>query len=114
PGRVHAGRNGPDHILPVSRVDIVVEYHHELGVHELTQETPYSHHHALGVPRVLLLHGHHRHTVGATFRWQIEIDDLGELLTQDRDKDFVERHSQNRRLIRWPTGIGRVINGVAA
>ena len=59
---------------------------------------------------VLLLDGHHRHAIRAAFRRQVEVDDLGELLLQDRHKHFVKRHAENRRLIRRPAGVGAVVD----
>ena len=50
-------------------VDIVIHYNDELGVHKLPQERPYTHHHALGMSRVLLAYGDNRQAIGATFRW---------------------------------------------
>ncbi len=64
--------------------------------------------------RVLFLHGHHRHAVGAAFRGQVEIHDFRELLFQDRHEDFVHGHAQHRRLIRWTPGVGAVIDRIAA
>ena len=64
--------------------------------------------------RVLLLHGHHRHPVGAALRRQIEINDFRELLLQDRHEDFVHRHAQHRRFVRRSAGVGAVVDRVAA
>ena len=52
PGRIHPGGDGPDHVLPVPGVDVVIADDHELGVHELAQEGPDPQHHPLGVARV--------------------------------------------------------------
>ena len=49
----------------------------------------------------------------APFRWQIEIDDFRELFLQDRHEHFIQRHAQDRRLIRRAAGIGRVVDRVA-
>ncbi len=111
-GRVHPGGDGPDHVFPVAGVDVVVAHHHELGVHELAQEGPDPQHHPLGVARVALLDGHHRHPVGAALRRQVEVDDLGELLLQQRHEHLVERQPQHRRLIGRTTGVGAVIDGI--
>ena len=59
---------------------------------------------------IFLAHGHHRHAVGAALRRQVEIDNLGKLLLQERHKDLVERYSQHRRFIRRTAGIGAVVN----
>ncbi len=64
--------------------------------------------------RVLFLHAHHRHAVGAAFRRQVEIDDFRKLLLQNRHKDFVQRHTENGRLIRRAAGVGTVVNRVFA
>ncbi len=112
--RVHPGGNGPDHILPVAGVDVVITHHHELGIHELAQERPDPQHHPLGVARVTLLDGDHRHPVGAPLRRQIEVDDLGELLLQQRHEHLVQRQTQHRRLIGRTAGIGAVIDGILA
>ena len=37
-GGIHAGRHGPDHVFPGSRVYVVVSNNDELGVHELAQK----------------------------------------------------------------------------
>ncbi len=74
--RVDARGDGPDHFLPVAHVDVLVDHHDELGVHELAQETPHAEHDALGMAGILLFHLHHRHAVAAAFRRQIEIGDL--------------------------------------
>src|SRR5690554_7375677 len=76
PHGVHTGGDGPDHVFPVTGVDIVVGDDHELGVHELAQERPYPHHHPFGMARVLLFHGHYGHSIGAALRWQVEVPDV--------------------------------------
>ena len=62
------------------------------------------------MPRVLLFHGHDGHAVRAAFGRQVKVGDFRELLLQDRYKHFVERHTQNRWLIRWTAGVGAVID----
>ena len=114
PRRVHPGGDGPDHVLPVAGVDVVVADDHELGVHELAQEGPDPQHHPLGVARVALLDGHHRHPVGAPLRRQVEVHDLGELLLQQRHEHLVERHPEHRRLIGRTAGVGAVVDGILA
>ncbi len=64
--------------------------------------------------RILLLHGHHRHAVGTTFGRQIEVDDLRELLLQDRHEHLVQCHTENRRLIRRTSGVGAVVDRILA
>ena len=56
---VHAGGDGPDHFLPAADVHIVVHHHDELGVHELAQMAPHTHHHAPRVAGVGFLDLHH-------------------------------------------------------
>ena len=112
--RVHAGGDRPHHVLPVARVDVVVHHDHPLGVHELAQVRPHAHHHPLGVAGIGLLHRHHGDAVGAALRRQPEIDDLGELLAQQRDEDLVQRLAQHRWArpaagrCRWRDRSGRV------
>ena len=59
---------------------------------------------------VLFFDAHHRHAIGATFRRQIEIDNFGKLLLQERHKHFIQRHAQHRRLIGRFAGVGAVVN----
>src|SRR5690606_4305128 len=63
---VHPGRHGPDHIFPVSSVDVIIGDDNKLGVHELSKEGPHAHHHALGMTGILFAYSHHRHAVGTT------------------------------------------------
>ena len=58
---------------------------------------------------ILLLHGDDGKPVGTAFRRQIEIDNFRKLLLQDWNEHLVQRHSENRRLVRWPASIGAVI-----
>src|ERR1035437_7496274 len=58
--RIHPSGDGPDHILPVADVDVVIDHHDEFGVHELAQKTPDAKHHPPGVAGVGLLDLHHR------------------------------------------------------
>ena len=64
--------------------------------------------------RVLFLHGHYGHAIGATFRGQVKIHDFRELLFQDRYEDLVHGHAQHSRFIRWPAGVGAVIDRITA
>src|SRR5665647_362102 len=84
--RIHPSGDGPDHILPVADVDVVIDHHDELGVHELAQKTPDSKHHPAGVAGVRLLDTHHRHAIAAAFGRQVEIDDLGVMALQQWHK----------------------------
>ncbi len=59
------------------------------------------------------LDAHHRDAIGASFRRQPEIHDLGELLLQQRNEHFIQRLAQNAGLIRRPPGEGRKINRIA-
>jgi hypothetical protein len=114
PRRVHARGHGPDHVLPVAGVHVVVHHDDELGVHELAQERPDAQHHPLGVAGILLAHGDHRQPVGAALRRQVEVDDFGKLLLQDRHEHLVQRHAENRRFVRRPAGVGAVIDRLLA
>jgi hypothetical protein len=49
-----------------------------LRVHELAQEAPHAEHHALGVPRVLLLQRDDGEAIRAALRRQVEVRDLRE------------------------------------
>src|SRR5690606_22638069 len=82
--RIHACGHGPDDVLPVARVHIVVDDDDKLGVHELAQEGPRAHHDALGVAGVLLAHADHGEAIGTAFGRQIEIDDFRILLLDQR------------------------------
>jgi hypothetical protein len=96
--------------LPVAGVHVVVGHDDELRVHELAQEGPDADHHALGVAGVLLAHADHGHAVGAALRGQVEVDDLRELLLQQRHEDLVQRHTEDRRLVRRASGVGAVVD----
>jgi hypothetical protein len=71
-------------------------------------------HHALGMARVLLFHGHYSQAIGAAFRRKVEVGDLRKLLLQERHEDLVQRDAQHRRLIRRLAGVRRVVDRVAA
>ncbi len=62
------------------------------------------------MPRIRLLHGHDGHAVRTAFGRQVEVGDLWKLLLQDWHEHFVQRHTENRRLIRRTTGVGAVID----
>ena len=51
------------------------------------------------------------HAVAATFRRQIEIDDLRKLLLQDRHEHLVQRHAQHGGLVGRLAGVGGVVDG---
>ena len=82
--RIHTCGDGPDDIIPLANIYIVVDDNNELRVHELPQERPDAHHYALGMSRVLLLHTHDRESVGAAFGRQVEIHDLRKLFLRAR------------------------------
>ena len=111
--RVHAGRDRPHHVLPVARIDVVVHDDDEFRVHELAQKRPDPHHHALGVAGIGFADRHDGDAVGAALGRQPEIDDLRELLLQQRDEHLVQRLAEDRRLVRRPAGEGREIDRVA-
>ena len=111
--RVHAGRDRPHHVLPVARVDVVVHHDDPLRVHELAQVRPHAHHHALGVAGIGLLHRDDGDAIGAALGRQPEIDDLGELLLEQRNEHLVQRLAQHRGLVGRPAGEGREIDRVA-
>ena len=113
-GRVHAGGDRPHDVLPVAGVDVVVHDDHPLGVHELPQVAPDAHHHALGVAGVGLLHRDHGDPVGAALGRQPEVDDLRELLAQQRDEHLVQRLAQHAGLVRRPAGEGGQVDRVLA
>src|SRR5690625_7846680 len=95
-------------------VDIGVCDHDKFGVHKLTQERPDPHHDPLGVAGVLLVHGHYRHAIGATFRRQVEVHNLRKLLLQYVDKYLVQRYAEHRWLIGVTTRVGAVINSTGS
>src|SRR6516225_2381859 len=108
---VHAGRHRPHDLFPVARINVVIDDDDEFGIDELTQKRPDPHHHALGLARISLADRHHGDAVRTPFRWQPEIDNLGKLLLQQRNEYLVQRRAEDRRLVRWPPGKGREVNG---
>ena len=112
--RIHPGRDGPDDVGPAAHVDVVVGDDDELGVHELAQEAPDAEHDPLGVARVALPDADDRHPVAAALGRQVEVDDLGKLLLQDRHEHLVERDAQHGRLVGRLAGVGRVVDRIAA
>ena len=63
--------------------------------------------------RVLLFERDDRDSIRAAFRRQIEIDDLGILLLQQRHEYFIERHAEYRGLVGRLAGIRRVVDRFA-
>ena len=63
---------------------------------------------------VLFFHAHHRHAVRAAFWWQVKIDNLRELLLQQRHEHFVQGHAQYRRLVYRLACVSAVVNRVLA
>ena len=61
--------------------------------------------------RVLLFHAHHGKAIGAPLRRQVKVLDLGKLLLQDRHEHFIQRCTQDRRLVGGFAGVGRVVDG---
>ena len=112
--RIHARRDRPDDFIPVACVDVVIDHNDVFGVHELAQERPHPHHHALGVTGVLLLNAHHRHAIRTAFRRQVKIHNLRKLLLQNRHEHFIQCQAQNRRFIRRSPGVSAVVNRVFA
>jgi hypothetical protein len=68
----------------------------------------------LACPGYCFLDADHRQAIRAAFGRQVEIDDLGKLLLQQRHEDFVERHAEHRRFVRRLAGVGAVVDRVAA
>ncbi len=52
--------------------------------------------------------------VAAALGRQVEVDDLGKLLLQDRHEHLVQRHAEHRRLVGRLAGVGGVVDRVAA
>ena len=111
---IDARRERPDDLAPVAHVDVVVADDDELRVHELPQIAPDAEHDALGVPGILLAHADHGESIRAAFRRQIEVDDLGKLLDEQRHEQLVQRHAEDRGLVRRLAGIGGVVDRRAA
>src|SRR3546814_13651300 len=56
----------------------------------------------------------HCQAVAASFRWQVEVDDFGQLPFQQRHEHFVQGYAQNGWFVGRLAGIGAVVNGLAA
>ena len=60
----------------------------------------------LAWPGILLLQRDDGEAVRAALGRQIEVDDLGKLLLQQRHEHFVQRDAQDRRLVGRLAGVG--------
>ena len=96
---IDLGTQGPDHLARIADVDRLVDHHHELGVGELGQSTPEGHRRPLGLAGIGLVDGDHRQLVAEGLHRQEEIDDLRDLLAQDRRVDAVEGDGEHRFLL---------------
>ena len=70
-------------------------------------------HHPLGVAGIALADADDRQPVAAALGRQVEVDDLGKLLLQDRHEHLVQRHAEHGRLVGRLAGVGGVVDRVA-
>ena len=89
PLRIHLGTDRPNHLARVADVDALIHHHHKLGVSELGQGAPEGHRRPLGLAWIGLIDGYYCQFVAESLHRQKEIDDLGDLLAQDRRVDPV-------------------------
>src|SRR5262249_24763731 len=77
-----------------------------LRVHERAAERPDGGHHALGVAGIGLRHAEDADALAVAFGRQPEIDDLRELLGEQRNENHVEHFTQDRWLVGRASGEG--------
>ena len=113
PLRVHQGADRPDHLARVADVDAAVHHHHELRVGELGQGAPEGHRCPFRLAGIGLVDGDHGQLVAEPLHRQEEVDDLRDLLAQDRCVDPVQCDGEHRVLLRRASAEGGEVERIA-
>ena len=83
----------------IADVDGLIHHHHKFGVSELGQGAPEGHGRPAGLARIGLINTQDRQFVAEGLHRQKEIDNLRDLLPQDRRIEAVQGDGQHRLLL---------------